>query len=56
MAGAEALEEAVFCVPAWNARSVVQTGVSAQTSEEMALLAMGGVSSFARCKGGSFHV
>src|SRR5262245_41334248 len=45
----------VLCVSSWNAGPVVQTHLSAQASQEMALLALGRISSPASRASGLLH-
>src|SRR5665647_1979062 len=44
-----------FRVHSWHVESVVQTALSLEASEEVGVLALGGVTRAARCPGGDIH-
>src|SRR5437016_2661985 len=47
--------DSVLRLSAWNARSMVQSHLSTEAFEKVALLAVGGIPRFARRRGGPFY-
>src|SRR6185312_3594021 len=55
MASVLRIAHAVLCFSAWDARPMVQEDISDQTSQKMALLAVGGLPCSARCRRGHLY-